>query len=472
MKLLSSTFYKDIRFWILLFFVVRLIGITNPPLDAAHSWRQVTGNMVSRNFLETDANIFYPRVDMAGEKTGITGTEFPLLNYLIYLVSLLFGWQHWYGRLIVLIVSSIGTYFFYKITRRFWKEETAFYATILLLVSNWFIYSRKIMPDTFSISLMLIGVYFAIQFIDNNKRISLLWSWLFIVMGALSKIPSILVLSPIILFYFDKSLLNSKKIYLGICLTTAMIPVVWWYFYWVPYLVHQFNYWHYYMGTTISSGIKEIGQNLPDSAEKFYFDALKYSGFALFLFGVFKLIITSKINKSSNLLSVVLLVSVAVFALFMAKAGRNFWVHSYYILPFVPVMSLVVGYGLSAIKWKSFSVLLLVIISVEGIANQQHDFRIKEKEWVKLNYENWANSISKPADLFIVNGGDNPKDLYFLHRKGWTVDNEKFNNTVFLDSLTQCGARFLLINKSYENQPKIEKTIAFQNESIVIFQLK
>jgi 4-amino-4-deoxy-L-arabinose transferase-like glycosyltransferase len=203
MKLLSSTFYKDIRFWILLFFVVRLIGITNPPLDAAHSWRQVTGNMVSRNFLETDANIFYPRVDMAGEKTGITGTEFPLLNYLIYLVSLLFGWQHWYGRLIVLLISSFGTYFFYKIARRFWKEETAFYATILLLVSNWFIYSRKIMPDTFSISLMLIGVYFAIQFIDNNKRISLLWSWLFIVMGALSKIPSILVLAPLILLYFD-----------------------------------------------------------------------------------------------------------------------------------------------------------------------------------------------------------------------------------------------------------------------------
>ena len=291
-------------------------------------------------------------------------------------------------------------------------------------------------------------------------------------MGALSKNPLIFVLSSIIFFYFEQSLLNSKKIYLSICLTTAMIPVVWWYFYWVPYLVHQFNYWHYYMGTSITSGVKEIGQNLPDTAEKVYFDALKYSGFALFLFGVFKLIITSKINKSSNLLSMVLLVSIAVFALFMAKAGRNFWVHSYYILPFVPVMSLVAGYGLSSIKWKSISVLLLVVISIEGIANQQHDFRIKEKEWVKLNYENWANSISKPVDLFIVNGGDNPKDLYFLHRKGWTVDNEKLNITVFLDSLTQCGARFLLINKSYENQPKIEKPIAFQNESIVIFQLK
>jgi hypothetical protein len=109
---------------------------------------------------------------------------------------------------------------------------------------------------------------------------------------------------------------------------------------------------------------------------------------------------------------------------------------------------------------------------VEGIANQQHDFRIKEKEWNKLNYESWANSISNPTDLFIVNGGDNPKDLYFLHRKGWTVANVKLSNIAFLDSLTQCGAKFLLINKAYENQPKIEKTIAFQNESITIFQLK
>ncbi|MCX6235324.1 MAG: hypothetical protein NT175_11520 [Bacteroidetes bacterium] len=35
-------FAGDIRLWIILFFLLRLYGITNPPLESAHIWRQVT----------------------------------------------------------------------------------------------------------------------------------------------------------------------------------------------------------------------------------------------------------------------------------------------------------------------------------------------------------------------------------------------------------------------------------------------
>src|SRR4051812_1758490 len=92
-KLLS-----DIRFWLIFFFVIRLVGITNAPLEVAHNWRQTFTCMVARNFLENDPNILYPTIDMAGNKTGIVGAEFPLFNYLIYLISGIFGYTHWYGR--------------------------------------------------------------------------------------------------------------------------------------------------------------------------------------------------------------------------------------------------------------------------------------------------------------------------------------------------------------------------------------
>ena len=45
----------------------------DPPLEVAHNWRQTLGAMIARNFLETDNNILYPRIDITGEKTGITG---------------------------------------------------------------------------------------------------------------------------------------------------------------------------------------------------------------------------------------------------------------------------------------------------------------------------------------------------------------------------------------------------------------
>ena len=46
--------YLKIEYVIGLFFLIRLIGITNPPLEIAHNWRQVTGLMVARNYLEID----------------------------------------------------------------------------------------------------------------------------------------------------------------------------------------------------------------------------------------------------------------------------------------------------------------------------------------------------------------------------------------------------------------------------------
>jgi Gpi18-like mannosyltransferase len=108
-------------------------------------------NMIARNFLENGVNILHPTIDMAGEKSGIIGSEFPFYNYLIYLGSVLFDYSHWIGRLINLFVSSFGLYFFYKLIKNLFDKQTAFNATIVLTVSIWFAFSRKIMPDTFSV---------------------------------------------------------------------------------------------------------------------------------------------------------------------------------------------------------------------------------------------------------------------------------------------------------------------------------
>ena len=92
--------------YIVLLFVVRLVGIANPPLEVGHNWRQTTVLMVARNFYEDGLDLLHPRVDMAGELSGITGMEFPLRNALFALVGFVFGFDAGWGRLINLIVSS------------------------------------------------------------------------------------------------------------------------------------------------------------------------------------------------------------------------------------------------------------------------------------------------------------------------------------------------------------------------------
>ena len=82
--------YIRIEYIIGVFFLLRLIGITNAPLEIAHNWRQVTGLMVARNFFEIDSTLWFPRVDETNGVSGIIGMEFPLLNYLHYLTSFIF----------------------------------------------------------------------------------------------------------------------------------------------------------------------------------------------------------------------------------------------------------------------------------------------------------------------------------------------------------------------------------------------
>jgi len=221
----NKRLFTDIRFWILVFALIRLYGITNPPLEAAHSWRQTTVSMVARNFYEVSPNFMYPRIDIAGEKTGITGMEFPLFNFLIYLFSLVFGFHEWFGRLINLLVSSTGIYYFYLLVRKYFSRETAFNAAFILLVSFWFSYARKIMPDTFASSLVITSLYYGSNYLDRKQSISNLVLYvLFGMLGILSKLPVAYIWVIWLLWFLSKNVkMPVKQIFMSATVVIAVI---------------------------------------------------------------------------------------------------------------------------------------------------------------------------------------------------------------------------------------------------------
>jgi 4-amino-4-deoxy-L-arabinose transferase-like glycosyltransferase len=171
--------------------------------------------MVSRNFLEVDANPMFPRIDIAGEKTGITGMEFPVLNYLIYLLSLAFGYHDWFGRLIVLLISSLGIWTFHNILKKQFNPQIAFNSSIVLLFSIWFTYSRKIMPDTMAMSFMFFGIQQGINYFESPRLKPLLWFGFWICLGILSKLPVVFLLFVFIPYMIDRPLLQRNKMAFG-----------------------------------------------------------------------------------------------------------------------------------------------------------------------------------------------------------------------------------------------------------------
>lgn len=459
---------SDIRFWIILFFVCRLYGITIAPLEVAHNWRQTTVTMVARNFLEEDASILYPRIDIAGEKTGITGMEFPFLNYLIYLVSLIFGYAHWYGRLINLIVSSFGLYYFFKLVKTHFTVQTAFNATLILIFSVWFNYSRKIMPDTFSMSFVLAGLYYGTNFFNEKEKLkNIVLFFLFTVLGVLSKLPSAYILILFLFFIVDRNYRIQTKLTFSFAISLIMALVALYYFYWVPYLTSAFGFEHFFMGKSITRGFLETFQHFDEVSEKFYLEALQIVGFAVFIAGLVMAVI-----KRNNQLLWVFGISFAAFLVIIFKAGFVFYHHSYYIIPFAPIMAILAGYAVAQINTKKWAAALLFLIATENLFNKFNDYTVKPDNLQIVNLERDLNTCSNKFDLILINSGNVPSPMYFAHRKGWVNSNEMISQSEYIQSLKKKGLKYIVIlKKTFGENVDLNYPLVFDNEDYKIYSI-
>lgn len=460
---------------IILFFLLRLYGITNPPLERNHNWRQATTNMYARNFLEVDNNILYAQVDMAGDLSGITAKEFPLFNYTIYLTARAFGWQHWYGRLINLIVSSIGVWFFYLILKKYLEPRLlhlnylAFYSTIFLLAGIWFGHSRAILPDTFSTSLVMVGLYFGLGYLYRGRWYNLAMFFAIASAGVLSKLPSGFLLAALCLPVFGREVPLNRSIALAASGALMLIIASWWYFFWIPHVVHTYGFEHYPMRDLLT-GLREILSDLPETAERFYVSATKgFTFFGLYLAGFVLLF-----RRKNRLLLRLWLVLSFVFLFYMFKAGASFYHHNYYIVPFAPVMSLVAAVAISEIKQAKWKVLLLLAVLTEGIGNQQDAFRIRSDEKPKETLEAIADSLSLRNERVAFFTEDaNPQELYFAHRKGWVSNREEILNSAYLQLLRSKKCKLLFINKrQWGGSPWPDLPTVYEDNNYVVFRLR
>ncbi len=455
---------KKAEFWILIIMAIRLIGITNAPLEAGHNWRQATGLMVARNFLETNANILYPRIDETNGASGIIAMEFPSLNYLHFILSKILGYTHWYGRLLNLIISSMGLLYFYRIlSKSGFGEQISFVSTLILASSIWFSFSRKMMPDTYAVSLVIIGVYYGFIYLKEGKLHQLILYITFSSLGLLSKIPALTCFVILIPLLTNSVYQAPKRIALGVATIFPLLLTYLWYFQWNAHLAAEYGYW-YNIGKPMSQGFMDILTHLPQTFHRFYFDAFSgYIHFILFITGLILLLY----NKTLKML-LYFLAAFGVFLMYMFKSGYFFYHHNYYIIPFVPFMALLAGYALSQIKstWIFYTLLTLGI--AEGLANQYHDFFLSGKENYKLELENIMEKVSKKDDLIAINGDGNPQLIYLAHRKGWICSTAQLADTGYLANLASNNCRYLVIHGYPDKLRNLNTEIVFENEYFLV----
>jgi hypothetical protein len=431
---------SNIFVWIALFFLVHLIGISNPPIEAAHSWRQATGLMVARNYFAGNTSFWYPMVDETSGGTGIIGMEFPLLYYIQGKLGLLFGFHVGIGRLLNVLISTLGLVYFNALLRRFSAEKTAFYATLLLMVSCFFMYSRKVMPDTEALAVYLIGIYYFFEALRFGRWKDVVLSLVMLSLGLLLKI-SVLPLLAFVVFAFVKTSNEPKKPTVFLIPLLSLIPAFLWYFIWNPYLASHFGSWYNLGGGLLDGGKAFLASPFLLLEQLVFHPFLSYLAFGLFVFGIFRLV-KSGVSWAWKLSLPIFLILFSGYAL---KAGVIFLTHEYYILPAVPLLAILGGYALSILG--KYAWIWMLCISTEAIGNQLYDFRLNQSETYKLGLKHLAEQYIPEDALVAINGNSNPQELYLLGRKGWNLSDEALRQKGVVNELTTMGCAYLVVNK-------------------------
>jgi hypothetical protein len=450
--------------FIALMFLVRLFHITTPPVEVAHNWRQTTSLMVARNFHQLDANILYPTIDETGEHRGVVGMEFPAIPYAIHLISIPFGYDHWYGRLIVLLIVSIGSWYFFRLTRLVVAEKTAAWATLLYTASSLIHLGRKVMPDPAALSLVMIALYYGYRYLKEGATHRLIAFFVFATLGTLIKIPFGLYLSLLAFPFFQKDIPIFRKIWFALSSALVLMLVWWWYFNWNMQLAEQFGQW-YNSGKPISVGASELLLHAAAVCERFYFSA-----YHSFIWGIVSLVgVIYLLSKRSRVATAISIVLLPLIALYMMKSGSLFSHHGYYAIVLIPWLALCGALFLEKLNPR-IAIAVLCFGFIESVANQQHDFFVKKEALHKIELETIADSVCTHSDLVGLVSNANPNEFYFLNRKGWLVAPDQCTST-HLQDLHRRGCTHLFA--PVERLPlDIPYEVIFKNEHYWVYQLK
>ena len=379
-------------------------------------------------------------VDETSGGTGIIGMEFPLMYYIQGKLGVLFGFHAGIGRLLNVLISTLGLAYFFALVRRFASEKTAFYATLLLMVSCFFMYSRKVMPDTEALAVYLIGIYYFFEALRFGRWKDMVLSFMMLSLGLLLKI-SVLPLLAFVVFAYVKTSNEPKKPVVFLIPFLSLIPACIWYFIWNPYLAQHFGSWY-----NLGGGLMDGGRAFLESPflllQQFVFHPfVSYLAFGLCLYGVIRL---AK-HGVSWAWKISLPLFLVLFSGYALKSGVIFLTHEYYILPAVPLLAILGGYAISTLG--KYAWVLMLCISIEAIGNQLYDFKLNSSEAYKLGLGQVAKRYIPTDALVAINGNSNPQELYLLGRKGWNLSDETLRQKAMVNELTGKGCSYLVINK-------------------------
>jgi 4-amino-4-deoxy-L-arabinose transferase-like glycosyltransferase len=417
--------------WLLFFivlaaFVVRLIGIDQPFIDP-WSWRQSDVAAIARNYLENGFHFTRPQIDWAGNERGYVGTEFPILPFVAAMSYQSVGVHEWVGRIQGVLFFVAALPFFFGLVRRIFGETVAAWATFFYAVAPLSIVaSRAFIPDMPSLSLAILGMYFFLRWVEEEKFSWLILSAALVSLALLIKVPMAIIGAPLLYLavaaVYDRRTSSGgeddshrpplQRWELWVFAVIALAPSAIWY--WHAHRIAERFYPHHFFGAG--------GFQIMNAA--WYWGIVRQTVFSslslvLFMLAVLGAIVAQR-GKFSRLFHW-WLAAMLLFIFFVGYGNRHQW----YQLPLVPLAAVFAGCACAWIVRTGIPRLLLVpgafllvgSLAVSSYFCVQPLYRPAAASLRDLGLE--LEEATTSSSLIIAATDGDPTVFYYAHRKGW-----------------------------------------------------
>jgi 4-amino-4-deoxy-L-arabinose transferase-like glycosyltransferase len=320
------------------------------------------------------------------------------------------------------ILFALSLPFFFWLVRNVAGEIAALWALIFYSFAPvGMMASRCFMPDTPSLALSIVALYFFQRWLDDERSVSaFVASALCLSLSILIKATSVLIAAPLLCLAFQRFRFAAlKNFWLWAYAAVALLPSAFWY--WHAYDVSLQFYPHHFFG---AGGVKimsaawywKIARQIP----------LSTLTPVLFFFGAVGAVITAQTARMR--LFHCWLAAMVLFIVMVGYGNRHPW----YQLPLVPIGAAFAGvvcarvmaspvfadaHSHSALFMRAgFSIALIAFIA----------FAFAYTKWF---YEPTAaplrdaglllQKVAEPNALIVAADNGNPAIFYYAERKGW-----------------------------------------------------
>ena len=403
---------------------VRFIGI-NQPYEDNWSWRQSDVAAIARNYFQGGFHFARPQTDWAGDHPGYVGTEFPILPFLAAICYKIFGLHEWVGRVQSVVLFAISLPFFFLLVRNILGEIGATWALFFYSFAPLGIMaSRCFMPDTPSLALSIVGLYFFHRWLESEpdwplRSTSFALAAITVSLSILIKVTSILIAAPLACLVFQHFRIPPlrlgaafRRLDLWLFAAVALLPAAIWYSY--AYWISLKFYPHHFFG---AGGVRIMPL-------EWYLNIVKEiptSELTPFLFGLGALGLFVARSKAAARPFYWWLAAMILFLIVVGYGNRHPW----YRLTLVPVGAVFAGAACEFVAVKIGNRTINAVASIVLIAA----FGLSALAYVRSFYRPISGPmrsaglalkrITPPDSLIVAADNGDPTVLYYAERKGW-----------------------------------------------------